>query len=115
MSYSHINMRKLYEDDGLVGYEVASFDFNKERHCETFGIIEINKINGTYTHKDNALWEKNKIYPVNLFEVPADKRPDLLYGKYEDYGSVTWAINVFNFIKKCLESKIYPDEKALIS
>jgi hypothetical protein len=115
MSYSHIKLKKIYEDTKLVKYQIASMDFNTDHVWQKFGVIEIDKISGTYTHKDNELWEWNKIYPIDFEEVPIEKRRELAKGKYKDYGSGRWTMNVFNFIKNSLETNYFPEEKDLIS
>jgi|WetSurMetagenome_2_1015567.scaffolds.fasta_scaffold968191_1 hypothetical protein len=115
MSFCHIKLKKTDETDEYVRYRIYSFDFNKEHKWEQFGIIQIEKKAGTYKHLDSQLWEKNKIYPIELFETPVEKRRELAYGKYKESASGQWAMNVFNFIIQSLETRAFPDEKDLIS
>jgi hypothetical protein len=115
MSICHIKIKKCTENKQIVAYEIYSFDFNPKHEWEIFGNIEINKITGSYIHKDNDLWEKNKIFPIDAFETPLDQRKELKETKYKGYSSALWANNIFSFIKKSLETKIFPDEKDLIS
>jgi hypothetical protein len=115
MSFSHIKLKKVAENEENVRYAVFSFDFNKEHKWEQFGVIQIEKVSGMFKHLDNQLWEKNKIYPIDLFEVPLEKRRELAYGKYKEYASGRWSMNVFNFIKKSIETRVFPEEKDLIS
>jgi hypothetical protein len=115
MSFCHIKLKKTAETEEYVRYRIYCVDFNKEHKWEQFGIIQIEKITGTYKHLDNQYWEKNKTYPIYLFEIPVEKRRQLAYGKYKEYASGQWAMNVFNFITKSLETRTFPDEQDLIS
>jgi hypothetical protein len=108
-------MIKIFDDGKKVEYSISCPDFNKNFELEKFGVIEINLLTGEYVHKDNCLWEKNKIYPIKLMEIPLEQRKELSQTKYKDYSSGRWAIHIFNFIKNCLKTKEFPDEKELIS
>jgi hypothetical protein len=115
MSYCHLKLKIIHEDKRCVSYSICSIDFNKEHKWEELGIVEIDLQNGSYVHNKNELWEKYKIYPIGLFELSQDERKRIIEEKYKEYGCGRWAINVFTFIKNSLETKIFPDEKDLIS
>jgi len=115
MSICHLKLIKLNESVNIVTYEIESFDFNPDHKWEKFGLIEINKINATYIHKNDELWEKYKIFPITALEVPLEKRKELKDTKFKGYSSARWTIHVFNFIMKCLETGEYPEKKELIS
>jgi len=115
MSICHISLRKIRDDERTVAYEIYSFDFNPKHEWENFGVIEIDKVNSKYIHKNNYLWEKNKIFPIDAFEIPLDQRKELAQTKYKGYSSARWTSHVFNFIKKCLETREFPEERNLVS
>jgi hypothetical protein len=115
MSFSHIKLKKTDENEEYVRYRIYSFDFNKEHKWEQFGIIQIEKKSSSFKHLDNQLWEKNKIYPIDLFEIPVEKRREIVQTKYTKYASGRWAMNVYDFIKKSLETRVFPEERDLIS
>lgn len=115
MTICHVKLKKFSENEKIVAYEIFSFDFNQKHEWENFGKIEIYKFSGTYIHKDNGLWEKNKIFPIDAFETPLEQRKELKDTKYKGYSSARWANQVYIFIKKCLETQIFPEEKELLS
>jgi TRAP-type uncharacterized transport system substrate-binding protein len=115
MSICHIKLKKISESELNVSYEIYSFDFNPKHEWEKFGVIDIDKINTTFVHKNNDLWEKNKIFPINAMEVPLNQRKELKETRYKGYSSARWASHVYNFIKKCLETREFPEERNIVS
>jgi hypothetical protein len=114
MSRSHTCLTKLFQDDNIVQYEISSPDFSDQNEGIYFGIIEINLKSGTYIHKDNFLWEKNKIFPITFFETPLEERKLLAATKFKGYYSGQYALDVFNFIKTAIETHHYPVKEYLI-
>jgi hypothetical protein len=115
MSYSHIQLIKIFADTNIVTYEISSPDFSKDHKWEKLGTIEINFLSKTYMHKNNALWEKYKIYPIEIQELNREKRIEIIEQKYQGYGSGRWSMNIFNFIQNCLMTKDCPEKKVLVS
>lgn len=114
MSRSHIKLKKLSQDENTVKYEISSFDFNSKFEWENFGIVEIDLKSGSYIHKENYLWEKNKIYPIDFYELPIEERKLLIAAKFKEYHCGQYSLDVLNFIKQSIETNNYSDEKLLI-
>lgn len=98
MSYCHIRLKKILSDKNVVKYQILSPDFNEDFEWEYFGILELDTDRRSYRHYDNELWIRNMIYPIDLGEVPVDKRKELTKGRYKDYSSFSWTQKVFDFI-----------------
>lgn len=95
-------------------YKILSPDFNDQMQWEDFGILELNINDGSFIHRNNELWLKNKIYPINLFALIENEREKIIKEKYVGYGSLMWAMSIHNFTKECFLRKVFPDEKRLI-
>jgi hypothetical protein len=108
-------MELINNNDDFAEYKILCPDFNPEFKFENFGYIKINKKGKTFIHEDSYLWNKNKIYPINLFALSREERKKMIEKNYIDYGSGMWAISVFNFIKKCILENNFPEKKELIS
>ena len=115
MSYCHIKLNKTFNNDNTVRYSIYSMDFNNKHLWEEFGIIEIDKKTGKFVHTSKDNWEKNKIYPIELLDLPKEKRELDVKTRYQDYGSGSWALKIFNYIRKCVESGDYPENVDLVS
>jgi len=114
MSHLHIHLTKLLQDEKIVQYKITTPDFSDQNEGVYFGIIEINLKSGTFIHKENALWEKNKIYPIYLLGLPPEELKLLSKTKFKEYFSGMYARDVYNFIKKSIETNNFPDEKLII-
>jgi hypothetical protein len=110
----HIKLRKVFQDESIVRYEITTPDFSDQFEGVKFGIIEIDLKSGAYIHKDNSLWEKNKILPIAFYETPVEERKILYATKFKGYFSGMYALSIYDFIKKSIGTNNYPDEKWLI-
>ena len=86
MSYRHIKLKRVKADNNLMEYEILSPDFNDQMQWEDFGILELNINDGSFIHRNNELWLKNKIYPINLFALIESEREKIIKEKYVGYG-----------------------------
>jgi hypothetical protein len=114
MSHLHIHLTKLFQDEKIIQYKITTPDFSDKNEGVYFGIIEIDLKSGKFTHKENALWEKNKIYPIYLLGLPPEELKLLSITKFKEYSSGMYAREVFNFINKSIESDNFPDDKLII-
>lgn len=115
MSLLHITLEKTVENDQFVKYNILCPDFNDSLEMEYLGFIEIDKKIKTFSHKDNELWLKNKIYPINLFKLSVDERKKIIEKNYKGYGGGMWGFQIFDFIKTCIKNNEYPNKKSLIA
>ena len=115
MSYRHLKLKKIREDSRIIAYELTSPDFSEHFTWEEFGIIELDLQTNSFQHKNSSRWEKHKIYPINLFELPLEERKELVKKQYRDYSSGMWSKSVFNFITTCFESREFPEVKEIIA
>jgi len=115
MSIVHIKVEKIKESDVFVEYRILCSDFNQLSRMEDFGVIRINKDEKEFIHTDDALWIKNRIYPIKLFRLPLDERKRLVERDYGDYGSGLWAIRLLKFVDECVDKNSFPEEKLLIA
>lgn len=113
MSYRHINLEKIKSNDNCIRYRMYCPDFNDSSQLEDFGVIEIDKEKRTFIHKNNELWVKNKIYPIELFKLSPQEREKEIISNFNEYGSASWPMSVFNFIEKCLNTNCFPEKKDL--
>jgi len=111
MSYRHIKLKLINNDAHFAVYKILCADFNTNLTLENLGSIKLNKKEHTFTHEDNSLWLKNKIYPIALFDLCKNDREQIIKEKYSDYGSGMWAISVLNFTKKCFSENHFPIEE----
>ena len=100
MSILHIKLEMVNKNKNTIEYKIISPDFNENFLDENLGIIVIDLIENKFYLKENRLWEKNKIYPIELFDMEKDERERLIKEKYSSYGSGMWAMKIYNYIKE---------------
>lgn len=111
MSYRHIKLEKITSDNpDTILYEITSPDFNDKFIWESFGIIEINKLKKEFTHHSSDNWNKNKIYPLDLFMLPKDIRDKAIQEKYSDYAGASWSKAIVDYIDDCFSSREWKDD-----
>lgn len=115
MSYCHIKVKKIKQDLNKIEYKIISPDFNDKFEWEEFGILEIDLEKKIYIHKDNFLWEKNKIYPINFFDLTVNQRRDLAEKEYKTHSGGKWAMTLFEFVKEVIATGIFPVERDFVS
>jgi hypothetical protein len=116
MSYRHIILKKISSSDaGGIFYEITSPDFNDEHHWEHLGIIEIDDDKKEYIHKPSEIWLKNKIYPIEIFNLPPAEREFVVRKKYSDCASGAWPLAIYAFIKNGFQTGYWEDEVRLFA
>ena len=73
-----MKVEMIENNDENAIYKILCSDFNKSEQQENFGFIKINKKEKTFLHEGDKLWVKNRIYPINLFRLPLEKRKEII-------------------------------------
>jgi hypothetical protein len=114
MSYRHIRLKKTIDKKNKVEYQILCPDFNNQLDYEGMGTLVIDKKSKTFSHENDKLWVKNKIYPIDLFRLEPIARMQEVSKKYSEYGSGAWAMSVYEFLNNCFETNEFPETQDLI-
>lgn len=88
MTFVHVRLSKLKQNDALIEYLVESFDFNEQREWEAIGKIAIAKWQQSYEFQPERVWSDRRIIPPSIYGLPEAEREQIVKSKYREYG---WA------------------------
>jgi hypothetical protein len=109
MTFCHIQLRKIGENDSNVTYAAISSDFNERFADEKMADIVVNKKLKTYEFIPGEKWVSEKTLPPMFYSLPEEKQNQLLEGEYKGYGNGSWTMRIHRWIYQFIQDGVFPD------
>ena len=109
MSFAHVRLNKIKQNEFLVEYIVESFDFNNESEWEEIGKLEINIIAKSYDFWPAKIWSSLQIIPPPIYGLDETKREQIIKSKYRDYGWGAWSMLIHHWAVSFIKQDSFPE------
>ncbi|WP_449416448.1 hypothetical protein [Phormidium nigroviride] len=107
MSFAHLRLSQITQDDYLIKYLVESFDFNPEKNWQPVGTLIINKKDKIYDFQPGLIWQENQILPPFIYGLNEDKKNQIM-SAYQGYGGGAWAMQIHHWATVFIKRKSFP-------
>ncbi|MDY6805344.1 MAG: hypothetical protein SXA11_16255 [Cyanobacteriota bacterium] len=109
MSFAHLRINKLEQDNFIVEYLVESFDFNEEKEWEKVGKLVINTAAKNYEFQAAKIWIDRPIIPPEVFRLDETERQQVIQSQYRDYGWGAWSILIHHWAVSFIQKESFPE------
>lgn len=109
MSFAHLRLNKIEQDNFLVEYLVESFDFNEEKEWEKVGKLAIDTAAKNYEFQPAKIWSDRPIIPPEVFGLDETERKQIIESKYQDYGWGAWSMLIHHWAVSFIQKESFPE------
>ncbi|MCL6581745.1 MAG: hypothetical protein K6U08_09065 [Firmicutes bacterium] len=108
MSFAHVRLTKVSEDNWTVEYLVESFDFNPQGEWQEVGRLRIDKEASRYTFDAGGPWQGAKVLPPAIFGLAEMQRRALIEAEYGEYGWGARSMRIHHWATMFLKERRFP-------
>lgn len=110
MSFAHIRLVKLKEDEDEVLYVAQSPDFNDAHEWQEVAQLTVSRTEGTHMFIPCNAWLGQKVVPPYVYGLSESAMREALSSEFSGYGYGAWTGRILSQVRRMQESGIYPDE-----
>ncbi len=110
MTFCHIQLRKITEDNDTVRYAAYSPDFNDKREDENLAEIIINKSQSLYEFLPGKTWISQRTLPPQFYSFSEEEQNKMIENEYKGYGNGAWTMRINRWVNDFIQRKIFPDK-----
>jgi hypothetical protein len=110
MSFAHIRLMKLKEDEHDIFYVALSPDFNDAREWQEVARLVVSRRHCTHDFMTSGAWSDKKVVPPYVYGLSEKEREAVLASKFHGAGYGAWTGRILSQVRRMQESGTYPDE-----
>ncbi|MFZ3118928.1 MAG: hypothetical protein WA159_11465 [Variovorax sp.] len=110
MSFAHIRLRKLKEDEEEVLYAALSPDFNEAHEWEEVARLSVSRLHNTHTFVPKNAWVDQKVVPPYVYGLNEPEMRQALASEFSGHAYGAWTGRILSQVRKMQELGLYPDE-----
>ncbi len=110
MTFCHIQLIKINENNTSVTYAAISPDFNDKFSDEKMADIILDKKQNNYEFIPGEKWVSEKTLPPMYFSLPVERQKELIENEYKGYGNGAWTMRIHHWISQFLQRGVFPDK-----
>ncbi len=107
MSFAHLRLSQIAQDDYLIKYLVESFDFNPDQNWQSVATLIINKEAQTYDFQPGLIWQENHLLPPFIYGLNEEQKTHIM-SAYQGYGGGAWAMQIHHWATVFIKRRSFP-------
>lgn len=110
MSFAHIRLKKLKDNEDAISYVALSPDFNDAHEWREVAQLIISRAQNTHTFVPCNAWSDQKVVPPYVYGLSEPETREALSSEFAGYGYGAWTGRIMSLVRRMQESGVYPEE-----
>ena len=110
MSFAHIRLKKVREDEREVSYVALSPDFNDAHEWQEVARLVVSRTQNTHTFVPQNAWSDQKVVPPYVYGLSEPEMREALSSEFAGYGYGAWTGRILSQVRRRQESGTDPDD-----